>query len=224
MQKKTMVYIVTLFISCMWNSFVCSFATEPVVSKKNKQHNARYRIMIDPGHGGSDFGAYSYNHKIKEKTLCLRLAYILTQQLRKMGYKVHMTRTKDNYVSLRSRAKKANQLHTHLFISLHFNASKRKSAHGIEIFYFQSRKGNFVSTRSKFLAAKVLKEVVYYTRAKSRGIKGRSFAVLKWTQMPAILVEGGFLTNIYECKKLSDRHYLKRLSWGIAKGVDNFFH
>lgn len=99
-------------------------------------------ILIDPGHGGSDFGTQGQlisksKQKIFEKDLALKLAKLLQVELQRK-YQVYLTRTNDSYVSLEARAKMADTVKADLFISLHFNSNSDKTAQGIETFYLDN--------------------------------------------------------------------------------------
>lgn len=180
-------------------------------------------IMIDPGHGGEDFGTYSLKKgKYKEKFLNLTTARIVRNYLHQMGYQTLMTRSDDVFVSLEKRAVFANNKQPKLFVSIHYNSAPNKEADGIEVFYYRSDEDHVRTKASKKLAQAILNQVVINTEAKSRGIKHGNLAVIRETQMPAVLIEGGFLTNDDELKKLKDTSYLKRLSWGIAKGIQDY--
>ncbi|PON12415.1 hypothetical protein C2W62_39720 [Candidatus Entotheonella serta] len=93
--------------------------------------------MIDPGHGGKDPGALGPNG-LQEKTLVLQVAKLLRQLIRKHlpRYRVIMTREKDVFVPLTERTKLANNHQADVFVSIHTNASKRRSVRGVETWYF----------------------------------------------------------------------------------------
>lgn len=180
-------------------------------------------IMIDPGHGGEDQGTHSlFKPTYQEKSLTLATAVLLKDYLKKLGYQVKMTRTEDIFIALSDRAKMANEANAVCFVSVHYNSAPSTDAHGIEIFYYESETNTGRTTASKNLAKKVLDEIIPLSQAKSRGVKAGNFAVIRETKMPAILVEGGFLTNQKELEKIKDPQYLKALAWGIARGVDGY--
>lgn len=180
-------------------------------------------IMIDPGHGGDDAGTCSTSlPRYQEKSLTLSTSKFLRDYLRQMGYRSLLTRSDDTFISLSKRADIANENATALFVSMHFNSAPSPEAHGIEVFYFQSDTDKSRTKSSKELAAMILDEVIQNTQAKSRGVKNGNFAVIRETKMPAILIEGGFLTNEAEMQKIKDPQYIKRIAWGIAKGVDHY--
>lgn len=180
-------------------------------------------IMIDPGHGGHDVGTQSISRpRYQEKSLNLTTANFVNHYLQEMGYRTAMTRCQDVFVSLEKRSQLANEEEATLFVSIHYNSAPSAEAQGIEIYYYQSSDQKWRTTKSKHLAHTILKHVVKQTAAQSRGIKHGNYAVIRETQMPAILIEGGFVTNEQEMQNLKDPNYLRRLAWGIAKGIDEY--
>lgn len=177
-------------------------------------------IIIDAGHGGYDLGA-----KIaacNEKSLALSTALLVKKHLSDMGYRVILTRSRDIFLPLQKRTEIANQTKGKLFVSVHFNSAKSPDAKGIEIFYHDSQ-DKTRSASSKELARKVLTKILDRTGALSRGVKGGNFFVIRETKMPAILVEGGFITSEEERKLLIDVNYRDKLAKGIAEGIDHYF-
>ena len=150
------------------------------------------------------------------------LAALLTKKhLEALGYQVMLTRSKDIYVSLPRRVSIANKANALLFVSLHFNSAKNTDARGIEVYYY-GRAEPWRARASQRLAGCVLAEIIDQTKARSRGVKHGNFHVIRETDMPAVLVEGGFMTNGEERNRLKDRNYLNRLAVGIAEGVDRY--
>lgn len=177
-------------------------------------------IVIDPGHGGDDLGTQSTSKpRYKEKHLNLATAKMLAVFLEQMGYTIIMTRSDDSFLTLEKRAEIANKLKSDLFVSVHYNSAPAKQADGIEVFYYREDANKERVVASKLLAQLVLNQVLEQTDAKSRGVKHGDLSVIRNTKMPAILVEGGFLTNDEEMDKLKDPNYLKRIAWGIAQGI-----
>lgn len=182
-------------------------------------------IVIDPGHGGDDTGtASSTKPRYQEKFLTLSTAKFLKEFLRQMGYRTLMTRSDDTFIPLLERAAIANEVDGNavLFVSVHYNSAPSQEAHGIEVFFHQSEANKVRAKASKELAAMILDEVIQNTGAKSRGVKNGNFAVIRETKMPAILIEGGFMTNQEEMALIKDPAYVKRLAHGIARGVDHY--
>lgn len=180
-------------------------------------------IIIDPGHGGEDFGTHSLGTpKYQEKYLNLSTAQLVRGYLQQFGYKVIMTRNDDTFIPLDQRASFANDIKPKLFVSVHFNSAPSREAEGIEVFYFRNEDDKTRSTQSKQLAQAILDKTLKNTNAKSRGVKHGNYAVLRQTNMPAVLIEGGFLTSEAEMEKIKDANYLKSLALGIAQGIQEY--
>lgn len=176
-------------------------------------------IVIDPGHGGTDEGTKV--NTFMEKKLALTTAMLLKKHIEELGYRVIMTRSRDVYLPLQRRVSIANKAKGSLFVSVHFNSAPSPEAKGIEIFYFDSRE-LWRTKASRRLASCILQRVIGQTDATSRGIKQGNFHVIRETDMPAVLVEGGFMSNREERAKLRDKDYLDRLAIGIAQGIDRY--
>ncbi len=177
-------------------------------------------VVLDAGHGGFDLGAC--HHNTEEKDLALSTTLILKRFLNEKGYRVIMTRNRDVFVPLKERAEMANESKSRVFVSVHYNAAQSQKAKGIEVYFFN--KGDRLRVdSSKKLATDVLSQLLHHTEAPSRGVKHGNFLVIRETKMPAILVEGGFITHPDECKSLNDRNYREELARAIAEGVDHYF-
>jgi N-acetylmuramoyl-L-alanine amidase len=179
-------------------------------------------IVLDAGHGGNDEGA-----KVDgfiEKKITLKVAKLAKEALEFRGYKVRMTRSKDEYISLSERVNLASVVQGKLFISFHCNSSPLKSeVNGVEIFYHESKDAKRQKA-SKRLASQALHSFLQQTGAHSRGVKKGNFYVIRETKMPSILVEIGFLTHSEERLRLNDSLYLEKIAHGIATGVDRYFN
>jgi len=176
-------------------------------------------IVLDAGHGGTDEGAKV--NALLEKKIALTAAFLTKKHLEELGYRVVMTRSRDIYLPLQRRVSIANKIKGSLFVSLHFNSSPSVDAQGIEIFYYDSKE-LWRTRASKRLANCILYRIVNQTEAVSRGIKQGNFHVIRETEMPAVLVEGGFMTHREERRKLRDKQYLDQLAIGIAQGIDKY--
>ncbi len=180
-------------------------------------------IVLDAGHGGKDQGAISpFKPNYMEKSLTLVTTRLVKGYLEQMGYQIYMVRNADIAVPLKERAVIANKQKPLIFVSLHFNSAQNEEAEGIEVFYYKSEDNKGRTMSSKALAQSVLNKVLVETEAKSRGVKHGNLAVVRETNMPSILVEGGFLTNPSEMGKIKDPAYLKKLAWGVTQGIDNY--
>lgn len=177
-------------------------------------------IMLDAGHGGRDEGTKV--HSLKEKRITLSTTLYAKKYLEEMGYRVILTRGRDIEMSLPRRVALANQTKTALFVSIHFNFSRNHQASGVEIFYYNGRE-SFRAKESRKLANDILHQVIDQTQAASRGVKNGNFHVIRETLMPAVLVEGGFVSNDKECAKLRRKEYLEQIAKGVALGVDKYF-
>lgn len=176
-------------------------------------------IILDAGHGGNDEGTCV--QMLQEKRITLMCALMVRNYLDEMGYRVIMTRTRDVYLTLPARVSIANKNRAACFVSIHFNAASNINAKGVEVFYCDNRDPKRTRS-SQRLANNVLYNVIDETSAKSRGVKKGNHHVTRETQMPAILVEGGFLTNKEERLLLKDSAYINKIAHGIAYGIDQF--
>ncbi len=180
-------------------------------------------IVIDPGHGGHNLGAHMSNPYCEEKRFTLLTARLVRKYLTQLGYRVVMTRAVDSFVSLPRRVEIANHSHGDLFVSIHFNSSRNPIPHGVEVFFADSKEEPQRIQLSRKLAACVLSRVVCRTQAASRGVKKANFLVIRETQMPSILVEGGFISNAQERSFLKDPRYIEKIARGIVEGIDHYF-
>ncbi|MCH9627773.1 MAG: Sporulation-specific N-acetylmuramoyl-L-alanine amidase [Chlamydiales bacterium] len=210
----------------------CSYrGISPEVSRLSDEKQTRFTrlhkpevIIVDAGHGGKDGGTGNKGDAIEEKELTLETAFLIRNCLHQLGYKTVMTRTHDIYVPLSTRAEIANNVGADLFVSIHYNHAASKEAKGVEVFYYKEGKSppSQRITESKNLAGSILKRVIANTGAESRGLKEANFAVIRETQMPAILIEAGFLSNPIERERVRDPKYQHSIAWGIARGIDQY--
>lgn len=180
-------------------------------------------IVIDVGHGGTDRGARGHVPYCEEKKLCLLTARLVRQYLDQLGYHVVMTRNTDNFIPLPKRVEIASQAGANIFVSVHFNSSRSPEAKGIEVFFCDSKEDKTRTSASRKLADAILSRVIRRTSANSRGVKKGNFYVIRETSMPAVLVEGGFISNPKERALLKSREYQEKIAQGIADGIDQYF-
>jgi N-acetylmuramoyl-L-alanine amidase len=168
-------------------------------------------VVIDAGHGGHDRGGMP-NQRIPEKGYALDVAQRLQRVLAARGYKTVMTRSGDYFVGLRQRCEIANRHRGAVFVSIHFNGAKREGANGIETYYY--------SSRGSRLAHAIHGEVMRVVTTEDRRVRQRGFFVLRYTAIPSVLCELGFLTNRAEAKMItSSAAYRQRLAEAVARGV-----
>ena len=193
-------------------------------------------VILDAGHGGHDRGAISsYGY---EKDFALDVARNIKPLLEAQGLKVIMTRDRDVFVPLELRARIANSAKDAVFVSIHFNATNSNpSAAGFEIFsltprgapstdddalalrFMNMEAGSPVDAPSLALSMSVYHSVVGHLPEYDRGIKRARFAVLRLTKIPAILVEGGFLTQRGESQLIAQSTWRQKLAQSIATGI-----
>ncbi|WP_297551081.1 N-acetylmuramoyl-L-alanine amidase [Thermococcus sp.] len=174
-----------------------------------------HTICVDAGHGGSDPGAVA--NGVEEKNINLAIALKVAKLLEEDGAKVVLTRDGDYYVSLSDRVKIANSNNCDIFISIHANAASDTSASGFEVYHY------YGSTKGNELATYVDEEIAKVIPLKNRGVKEAGFYVLKYTSMPAILIETGFVTNTYDVGIITDENYQWRYAYAILHGVQRYF-
>ncbi len=191
-------------------------------------------VVVDAGHGGHDSGAL--RNGLREKDLALDTALRLERQLRARGFPVVLTRRDDTFVELFERAQVANAIPRALFVSIHFNDNTAAAGDGVETFYatdkivpnnegwsitgmFERRHEPPPADNGFAFAQCVQGAVVVGLDITDRGVKARDLAVVRYARCAAVLVEGGFLNNPREAKKLAQPAYRERLATAIAEGV-----
>lgn len=182
-------------------------------------------VAIDPGHGGKDEGSINRDLGLWEQTANVQIALALREVLEEMGYQTFLTHEgeipRDEKLENTDRNPMAEAAGADIYVSIHLNSTdieSKQSVKGIEIYYCKTR-----SDGSNNLAADILEKVIEATGAKDRGIKdGSNLTVLKRSNIPAVLVECGFISSDEECQKLFDPEYQKLLAQGIANGIAEF--
>jgi len=167
-------------------------------------------VVIDAGHGGYDRGGIP-GQRVSEKDMTLDVARRLKSVLQASGYRVVMTRDSDVFVPLGTRTAIANSYRNAIFVSVHFNSATRRGASGIETYFY--------SRDSLALASAIHHYVAGGAPSENRGVRRRGYFVLRRTNMPAVLVECGFLTNPSEAAYAQNASYRQKLAEAIAAGV-----
>ena len=200
---------------------------------KEENTNTKRAIFLDPGHGGSDSGAVS--NGLREKDLTLSVYNKVSSRLASLGYSVLTSRNTDKDVGLVSRADQANKSNADMFLSIHFNAGGRGASYGIETYYYKARPEYIPAInkakhndperleKSRKLAQKIQQSLVRKTGAYDRGVKRETFAVLRETSIPSILVELGFIDNQAEANKIKTNEYQEKLADGIVDGIVEYY-
>lgn len=173
---------------------------------------------------------------VLEKDLTLDVAHRVDRLLESEGIATVMTRLGDTYVSLAERAAFANRVSDCIFISIHFNEDNRPVSTGVETYYaaHQITPGSFMTSwlpflwralsespnlESQSLAGFIQEALVARTQALDRGTKAKQFFVIANVTSPAVLVEGGFLTNKEDNSKLTSEDYREQLAAAISDGI-----
>lgn len=202
-----------------------NFVTDEYISglRQASEADKNKIIMLDAGHGGTDPGAIGTINgvNINEKDLNLAIAYKVKQILEENGYRTSMTRSGDTLPSLSERPAQANAENCALFVSIHINAADAVEAHGTEVYYSEENNGDSYGVTSEYFAGNVLNGMLTYMGSGNRGVKMANWAVIRRSNMPAVLLEVGFISNQEELAKMMDDNYLNRTARGIAEGIIN---
>ena len=213
---------------------------EPLVRPQRVPNAGKIQtVVLDPGHGGYDKGAVCRYGC--EKDFALDVARKLRPLLQAKGLRVIMTREGDYFVPLEVRAQIANAARNAVFVSIHFNdTNDDPNATGFEIFSFTPRgapstnedsvtrtsysmqEGSKVDAQSMALSVCIYHSLLGHIPEFDRGIKRARFAVLRLTRVPAVLIEGGFLTEHGESRLIAKKDWRANLAQAISIGIDNY--
>ena len=180
-------------------------------------------VAIDVGHGGKDPGAEGIldgSHVIWEKELNLPIALRLYDLLSAAGVNVQILRDQDVYMGLYERPEAANILNADLFVSIHNNSGESVTSRGTEVLYYQKVGEEGYGLFSKEVASLVQQELVAEIGLPNRGTHSRpQLAVLNKTMMPAIIIEGGFLSNPEDLAIMLTEEFIAGYAAGAARGI-----
>jgi N-acetylmuramoyl-L-alanine amidase len=197
-------------------------------------------VVIDPGHGGKDAGARSVFNGVWEKEYALDWSLRLARLLIASGWTVYLTRTNDTAVSLADRVGLAEQARASLFLSLHFNSGlPNRDLAGIETYCLtpsgmpsslvrsyeddprQVYPNNAFDDRNFQFAFGLHRTLLQHAGAVDRGVRrARFMSVLRSQNRPAVLIEGGYLTNPQEARRIASPAYRQTLAEAVAKGLE----
>lgn len=181
-------------------------------------------VVIDPGHGGNDPGSQAIRDGVEvlnEKDINLDIALRLDYMLQAAGVNTHMLRETDESISLYDRPAEANALNADLYVSVHNNSSPvNPNAKGTEVYYYSKANELDYSIYSKHLAEVVYEELLNNLGTVGRGAKSEpAYAVLNKTQMPAIIIEGAFLSNTDDLKLMMTDEFRENYALSAAKAI-----
>ncbi len=214
--------------------------------KKMRFHLQKKTIVIDPGHGGYETGGQGPDGTF-EKTVTLKFAQVLAEELGKT-YKTILTRTDDYWVDIPARSATANHVDADMFISIHAGGSFLHQASGMSLYYYQKTSKSTLTLdpdsskefkndnpevswaniqdrhqqNSKILAESVRDRIGRQTQYKPE-IEGAPLMVLEGADMPAILIEIGYITNPVDEKSLLDIDVLSKIAQAMRNSIDDFF-
>jgi N-acetylmuramoyl-L-alanine amidase len=197
-----------------------------------------HTVVLDPGHGGHDRGAV--NRWGSEKNYNLDLCRRIRPHLQKAGLRVVITRSRDQFIALEQRPSMANRLGDGaIFVSVHFNAAATSNslATGYEVFTltprgapnshdayltrrsFSAERGHRNDHANHLLATTIQHAKLGLVPMFDRGVKRARFAVLRGASVPAVLIEGGFMTHPRDARNLHSVEWRERLAEAVAQGI-----
>lgn len=227
-QKRRLIFLLITAISVL-----CIFINKNVSAyKKNIDNNSEKIILIDPGHGGMDGGAVSQNGTV-EKNINLSISLKLRDELKKNGYKVVMTREEDKWLcgdeskirqkkraDLNNRWKMKKESNCDAFISIHLNMFPESKYYGAQVWYSDNE-------NSKKLASVIQSNFKLYLDETNKRLEkpaNDQYKILRnGDNIPSVIVECGFLSNLEEERKLKDEEYQGKIANIIAKSVKEYF-
>jgi N-acetylmuramoyl-L-alanine amidase len=217
------------------------------VEKTFAQDRPDIIIVLDPGHGGNDMGARS-SDGITEKQVAMTFAGAMTERLKKT-YKVVLTRKDDYQIDVFERSAIANHLKADLFVSIHTGAGFRSHPKGVSLFYYDNPANNVTASdsrasnptessstiqgweqnrpelvdKSRYLSELVRKRLAQEDQNLKLSTSGAPLIVMSGTDMPAILIEIGTITNPLDAKALNDEAHESNMAQAVCEAIDDFF-
>src|SRR6266481_971997 len=193
-------------------AFVVSLAACSTVGTPGVKNTSRTfsTVVVDAGHGGKDSGAYR-RYGPPEKIVTLDVAQRLERKLRESQIKTIMTRDSDVFIELNNRVATENAQKNAIFVSIHFNDSRKRGTRGFETYYH--------SGASFDLANTIQQKLMSIPNSANGGVHTANFRVLRLAKCPAVLVECGYLSNRSEGNKTRDWEYRELLADRIAEAI-----
>ena len=228
-----LVMVVVVFLFFLFNKNPAGYSmfdkltgrySRPVHSTLTKEQASKITVLIDAGHGGFDNGATSDYVGKTEAALNLEVAKRLEKELKEIGFVVEMIRDDENAVGenknddMKNRQDKINKSNADILVSIHMNTHQDKDVNGPIVFYMPG------SNNGSNLAGLVQDSMNSELRPDSpKSPQSKNFLVLRSGDMPAILVECGFITNKKEARKLESSAYQIRIAQSISWGIMDYF-
>ncbi|MGI0486839.1 N-acetylmuramoyl-L-alanine amidase [Pantanalinema rosaneae CENA516] len=173
--------------------------------------NGRFLVVIDPGHGGPDPGAVGIGG-LRETDVVLAISKQVATLLERQGVRVILTRQDERNLELKPRVDIANRANATAFVSIHANAfgANRPDVNGVETYYYSSGLN---------LAKSIQQSILETNDMRDRGVKQANFYVMRYSSMPAVLVEVGFVTGRDDARRLADPNGRNQIAAAIAQGI-----
>lgn len=221
MSKRIMPVLFILVVACVAKVFVGIEKSKDVFSDLPVSGKI---IIIDPGHGGWDPGKAGLNGE-DEKEINLKIAERIRDYLEQGGAFVYLTRQDDSALGktknedMKKRIAYSRDENADLFISIHQNAFPSASAKGAQVFYYEK------SNDGKAVAECIQNRLVAFADESNTRVakENNNYYVLKNTDVPAVIIECGFLSNPDEEKRLNSEEYRDRLAWAVYMGIWDYF-
>lgn len=188
---------------------------KPKKKKETPSISSMKKVVLDPGHGGSDSGAIG-GGLVYEKNLNLAVAKLIQEKLQKKNVYVYMTRSKDETLTLEQRVNYSNDISPDIYVSIHANSTLQEVSYGLETHYFKDDSLELAKTiHSSFASLKNLEK----WETKDRGVIKSRFYVINHTEAPSVLIEIGFISNLAERTKLQQKARQEEIADSIVKGI-----
>ena len=193
-------------------AFVGSLAACSTVGRSSVKNTSKTftTVVVDAGHGGKDSGAYR-RYGPPEKLVALDVAQRLEKKLRESQIQTVMTRDSDVFIPLNDRVAIENKQKNAVFVSIHFNDSRKRRARGFETYYH--------SGASYDLASRIQQKLLSIPNSSNGGVHTANFRVLRLASCPSVLVECGYLSNRAEANQARDWEYRELLADRIAEAI-----
>lgn len=181
--------------------------------------NQEVTVMVDPGHGGDDPGTSSLDGKVYEKDITWDISLKVQAFLQEAGVDTVLSRAEDEFINKHDRAYIANEQDVDLFVSIHCNYLENDTkTSGVETYYVEGAEDG------EALANLVHKQVLSITEAADMYVRTNDFVVIKDTNMPAILIETGYLSSPKDVELLCTDNYKSKMAYGIAAGIIEYIN
>lgn len=214
MKKKTELVMGVLLLVA-----VAVLSRQSAIYVEGEKSTAKWNVVIDVGHGGSDPGKVSADD-IEEKDINLEIAKELKRQLRREGLRVTLTRSRDVGMSMSERCEIINEKNADIVVSIHQNSFSDSGVKGAQVFYHQN--SNEGKQLAEYLQESLVRNVDEENTRKAKA--NNTYYLLRHVNAPTVIIECGFLSNPSECALLTDEKYQRKIVYAIKKGLLRYIH